>query len=432
MDRNEGTPSMKILVLGTGVVGVTSAYYLAKAGHEVEVIDRQQAAGLETSFANAGQVSPGYSAPWAGPGVPLKTLRWLLMRHRPFVMWPRADARLGWWLAQMVANCNEQAYRLNKGRMVRLAEYSRDVLRDLRDDTGIDYDQRSKGTLQLFRTQKQIDHVGDDTGILDTFGVPYEVLDQAGCIRAEPALERARDKFVGGLRLPGDETGDAHLFTQRLAVIAAQLGARFRYGVTIGRLRFSGRDITGVETSEGVMTADRYVVALGSYSAALLWPLGLRVPVYPVKGYSLTIPILNPAAAPVSTVMDETFKIAVTRLGDRIRVGGTAELAGFSMRLRRPRQRTLEHTIADLFPDGGDLSKAKFWTGLRPMTPDGTPIVGATPYPKLYTNTGHGTLGWTMACGSARVLADLVSGHSTDIDASDLALARYSNPHLAP
>lgn len=419
---------MKILILGSGVVGTTSAYELARAGHEVVVIDRQPGAGLETSFANAGQVSPGYSAPWAGPGVPLKALKWLMMRHRPFVIWPRADARLGWWLAQMLANCTEAAYRINKARMVRIAEYSRDALIELRAQTGLEYDHRERGTLQLFRTHKQLDHVGDDTTVLDQYNVPYNVLDPAGCIAVEPALARVQDKFVGGLRLPGDETGDAHLFTQRLAALCQSMGVTFRYGVTISALRTEGGAVTGVQTSEGPLTADRYVVALGSYSPALLWPLGMRLPVYPVKGYSLTIPMTDEAASPVSTVMDETYKVAITRLGDRIRVGGTAELVGFNLRLRKPRRETLEYSVSDLFPAGGDIKAASFWTGLRPMTPDGTPIVGATPYPNLFTNTGHGTLGWTMACGSARVLSDLISGHEPAIDAGDLGISRYAAP----
>jgi D-amino-acid dehydrogenase len=417
---------MKILILGSGVVGTSAAYYLARAGHEVTVLDRQPAPGMETSFANAGQVSPGYSSPWAGPGVPLKALKWLLMRHRPFVIWPRADLRLGFWLAQMLANCTESAYRTNKARMVRLAEYSRDVLGALRADTGIEYDARQRGTLQLFRTQQQLDHIGDDTAVLDTFGVPYELLDPAGCVRAEPALGLVPGHFVGGLRLPGDETGDAHLFTQRLAVLAASRGVTFRHGVRIERLATEGDRVTGVVTQDGTLTADRYVVALGSYSAALLRPLGIMLPVYPVKGYSLTLPVTDEAAAPVSTVMDETYKVGITRLGERIRVGGTAELAGFSLKLRAPRRQTLEHSVGDLFPRGGDLAQAKFWTGLRPMTPDGTPIVGGTRFSNLFTNTGHGTLGWTMACGSAQLLADLISGTPPAISPDGLALARYA------
>ncbi|UIN36905.1 D-amino acid dehydrogenase [Methylobacterium oryzae] len=420
---------MHVMILGGGVVGVASAYYLAKAGHQVTVIERQPGVGLETSFANAGQVSPGYSAPWAAPGIPLKAMKWLMMRHRPLVLWPCLEPRLYGWLARMLANCTEDAYRRNKGRMVRLAEYSRDALRDLRSETGITYDHREKGTLQLFRTQKQLDHVGDDTRVLDAYGVPYEVLDSAGCIAAEPALRHVGGIIAGGLRLPGDETGDAHLFTQRLAAICEGLGVAFRYRVPVAQLLSRGDRIEGVETGDGeILRADAYVVALGSYSPALLRPLGIEAPVYPVKGYSLTLPVTDATAAPVSTVMDETFKVGITRLGDRIRVGGTAELAGFSDVLRVPRRQTLERSVGDLFPRGGDLGQAKFWTGLRPMTPDGTPLVGPTRVANLFTNTGHGTLGWTMACGSGRLLADLVSGRAPEIESEDLGVRRYAVP----
>ncbi len=417
---------MHVLVLGGGVVGVTSAWYLARAGHQVTVLDRQPGAGLETSFANAGQVSPGYSAPWAAPGIPIKALKWLMMRHRPLVLWPSLEPRLYGWLARMLANCTEEAYQRNKGRMVRLAEYSRDALRDLRRETGIAYDHREKGTLQLFRTQKQLDHVPDDTRVLDAYGVPYAVLDPAGCIAAEPALAHVSGSFVGGLRLPGDETGDAHIFTQRLAALCEGHGVRFRYDTAVAGLRREAGAVTGVVTGMGeVLTADAYVAALGSFTPALLRPLGIDLPVYPVKGYSLTLPVADAEAAPVSTVMDETYKVAITRLGDRIRVGGTAELAGFSHALRGPRRETLVRSLADLFPNGGDPAKARFWTGLRPMTPDGTPIVGRTAFSNLFTNTGHGTLGWTMACGSGRLLADLMSGCSPEIAADDLAIGRY-------
>jgi D-amino-acid dehydrogenase len=299
-------------------------------------------------------------------------------------------------------------------------------LRDLRHETGIAYDQRMRGTLQLFRTQKQLNHVEDDTTVLDAYGVAYEVLDQAGCASAEPALDLVREKFVGGLRLPGDETGDAHLFTQRLAAIAEALGVVFRYGVTVEALQREGDRVTGVVTNAGMFTADRYVVAMGSFSPRLLRPLGIALPVYPVKGYSLTMPVIDPDCAPVSTVMDETYKVGITRLGDRIRVGGTAELAGFSMALRRPRRETLEHSVRDLFPRGGDIPNARFWTGLRPMTPDGTPVVGPTRYTNLFTNTGHGTLGWTMSCGSGKLLSDLISGRAPDIKGDDLSISRYT------
>ncbi len=420
---------MKVLVLGGGVIGVSTAYYLAKAGHEVELVDRQSGPALETSFANAGEGSPGYSAPWAGPGVPVKAIKWMLMQHSPLVIWPLLDPAMWRWGAAMLANCTARAYALNKSRMVPIAEYSRDVLKALRAETGIAYDDRAQGTLQLFRTQKQLDGIGGDVDVLRQYGVPFEVLDREGFCRVEPALKHTQHKFVGALRLPGDETGDCFLFTNRLAVMAAELGVKFRWNTRIDGLQVGGGAITGVFTSgptdAGLLKADRVVLALGSYSPKLLEPVGLRIPVYPVKGYSITVPITDAAAAPESTIMDETHKVAVTRLGDRIRVGGTAELGGYSLALREPRRATLEHVVTDLFPNGGDVGKASFWCGLRPMTPDGTPIVGPTPVQNLLLATGHGTLGWTMACGTGRVIADLVSGRQPEIDVSGLAMARY-------
>jgi D-amino-acid dehydrogenase len=416
---------MKVLVLGGGVIGVASAYYLACAGQEVELVDRQSGPALETSFANAGEVSPGYSAPWAGPGVPIKAIKWMLMQHSPLVIWPMLDPAMWRWGAAMLANCTERAYALNKSRMVPIAEYSRDCLKALRADTGIRYDERALGTLQLFRTQKQLDGTASDIAILKQYGVPYEVLDRAGFCRAEPALKLTQEKFVGALRLPGDETGDCFVFTQRLAEMAAALGVQFRWNTSIEALLQEGGTLTGVKTSAGVLKADAVLLALGSYSPLLLKPLGIRVPVYPVKGYSITVPITDASAAPESTIMDETHKVAVTRLGDRIRVGGTAELAGYSLNLREARRATLEHVVSDLFPRGGDVSRASFWCGLRPMTPDGTPILGPTRLKSLYLATGHGTLGWTMAAGTGRVMADVISGRTPDISLDGLTLARY-------
>ncbi|WP_157269517.1 D-amino acid dehydrogenase [Azohydromonas aeria] len=416
---------MKVMVLGSGVIGTSVAYYLARAGHEVTVIDRQPGPGLETSFANAGEVSPGYSAPWAGPGVPLKAIKWLLMHHRPLVIKPSLDPALLRWMGAMLANCTEAAYRRNKSRMVRLAEYSRDCLRALRAETGIRYDERAQGTLQLFRTQKQLDATANDIEILKAYGVPFELLDRAGFVAVEPGLAATQEKFVGALRLPGDETGDCFKFTQALAGMAQALGVQFRFGVDIQGLDSAGGRITGVRTAAGVLRADRYVVALGSYSPRLLAPLGLDLPVYPVKGYSITVPITDPSGAPESTVMDETHKVAVTRLGDRIRVGGTAQLSGFDLGLSEARRRTLEFVVSDLFPRGGDVARAEFWTGLRPMTPDGTPVVGGTSLDNLFLSTGHGTLGWTMAAGTGRVMADLISGREPEISMEGLGLERY-------
>lgn len=416
---------MRILVLGGGVIGVTTAYYLARDGHEVELIDRRNGPALETSFANAGQVSPGYASPWAGPGVPLKALTWLTMQHGPLVVRPVPDPRMWWWLMRMLRNCTSARYARNKARMLPIAQYSRDCLRALRGETGIAYDERSRGTLQLFRTQRQFDDMAKDVAILGDLGVRFETLDTSGCIVAEPGLARSRADIVGGLRLPGDETGDCHAFTTRLASLAADLGARFSFGVEIQRIVRDGSSVNSVITSQGRKNADAYVVALGSHSSALLKPLGVRIPVYPVKGYSLTASIISDEAAPVSTVMDETYKTAITRLGGHVRIGGTAELAGFDDSLRLSRRRALEHSVGTLFPGSCDLTRASFWCGLRPMTPDGPPIVGRTPIDGLYLNTGHGTLGWTMACGSGRLLADIIQRRPTDIDVEGLSASRY-------
>jgi D-amino-acid dehydrogenase len=281
--------------------------------------------------------------------------------------------------------------------------------------------------LQLFRKQAQLDHTADDIAVLKQYGVPYEVLDRDGCIAAEPALAQVRDKIAGGLRLPQDETGDCQMFTAALAEQAAKLGVQFKFNVGIDRIIADGGRVTGVATSDSVLQADAYVVALGSWSQQLLRRVGIAIPVYAVKGYSITVPVRDEAAAPVSTVMDESYKVAITRLGNRIRVGGTAEVSGYSNRLHPARRATLDHSLTDLFPRGGDLSDANFWCGLRPMTPDGPPIIGATRYPNLHLNTGHGTLGWTMACGSGRVLADILSGRKPDIDTSELSIVRYEH-----
>lgn len=422
---------MRVLVLGSGVIGVTSAYYLALKGFDVTVIDRQPAVALETSFANAGQISPGYSAPWAGPGVPVKALQWLLQRHAPLAMRPDMSRWQLQWMRQFLNNCSLARYSLNKSRMVRLAEYSRDCLRELRAQTNIQYEQRSRGTLQVFRTQKQLDVEIKDIAVLSQMSVPFQHVDPDGCARIEPALVHVKDQLLGGLHLPDDETGDCQLFTTRLAALAENMGVRFRQDVTINQLltqknQLSGVEITGANGTE-VLEADHYVVALGSYSRALMQSLGLNLPVYPVKGYSLTVPIINSDAAPVSTVMDETYKVAITRFDQRIRVGGMAELSGFDLTLNPRRRETLIKVLNGLFPKAGDISQTQFWTGLRPMTPDGTPIIGQADarFPNVWLNTGHGTLGWTMACGSGQVLADLINDEKPEIETQDLKYSRY-------
>ncbi len=414
---------MRIVILGAGVIGVTTAWYLAKAGHEVTVLDRQSGAALETSFANAGEVSPGYSSPWAAPGIPQKALKWLFMEHAPLIVRPTIDPATVRWMLSMLRNCTKARYARNKGRMVRIAEYSRDCLITLRAETGIQYDQRTQGTLEVFRKQQQIDNIGKDVEVLKAGGVPFEILDAAGCARTEPGIDASR--IVGGLRLPNDETGDCYKFTVSLAERAEALGVKLVYNTDIRRLRHEGQRVIAVETSHGDYAADIFIGALGSYTPKLVKPLGLALPVYPVKGYSITVPIINEARAPVSTVMDETYKVAITRLGDRIRIGGMAEIARFSTDLPPARQATLTHSVEDLFGGAGDQSQAKFWSGLRPMTPDGTPVIGRTRYDNFWLNTGHGTLGWTMSCGSARVLSDMISGIRPEIETTDLSIGRY-------
>ena len=416
---------MKVLIMGAGVIGVSTAYELVKAGCDVSVVDRQPAAGLETSFANAGEISPGYASPWAGPGVPLKAVQWMLDKHGPLVVHPRLDPLMWRWMLQTLFNCTSRRYALNKSRMVPIAEYSRDCLRRLRADTGISYDHRSQGTLQLFRKQSQLDSVDKDITVLREYGVRFELLDRNGCIRAEPALGGAPASFVGGLLLPDDETGDCHLFTQRLMTMAQEAGVRFIANTRIESVTTEGDRVTAVVTDSGTMTADAYVMALGSFSPLLLRPIGIDIPVYPVKGYSITVPLTDDSGAPQSTVMDETYKVAITRLGDRIRVGGTAELSGYRVELSPERRITLERSLRDLFPRGGDIGGASFWSGLRPMTPDGPPIIGPTRYSNLHLNTGHGTLGWTMACGAARITADRLLGRPSEIPTEGLSLERY-------
>lgn len=416
---------MKIAVLGGGVIGVTSAWYLLQAGHEVVVIDRQQGPALETSFANAGEISPGYASPWAAPGVPAKIVKWLLMRHSPLIIRLRADPAMMRWLMAALRQCSSSRYAQNKGRMMRLAEFSREQLGGLRKETGITYDERALGTLQLFREERQLEGIAKDLVLLEQEGVRFQLLDRRGCVAAEPGLGHSGAKIAGGLRLPLDETGDCFKFTNALAELATRDGVRFLFGQTVQRLEARWGRITAAITNRERIEADQFLVAMGSYSPGMVRSLGLKVPIYPVKGYSITVPVACGEGAPVSTLLDETYKVAITRLGDRIRVGGMAELSGFSRDLPIARRATLEQSVSSLFPGAGRMEEATFWSGLRPMTPDGAPIIGPTSISNLYLNTGHGTLGWTMACGSAHVICDQMSGRTPRIQAADLALSRY-------
>ncbi len=421
---------MRVVILGSGVVGVASAWYLAKAGHEVTVIDRQSGPAEETSAGNAGQISPGYAAPWAAPGVPLKAIKWMFQKHAPLAIRLDGTSNQLKWMWQMLRNCDMRHYQTNKSRMVRLAEYSRDCLKALREDTGIQYEGRQGGTLQLFRTEQQFASAYKDIAVLEEAGVPYQLLESSQLASAEPALAQVAHKLTGGLRLPNDETGDCQLFTRQLAEMARQAGVKFEFNKNVDRLLVENGQIAGVQCGTEVVKADAYVVAFGSYSTSLLANL-VSIPVYPLKGYSLTIPITDEASAPFSTVLDETYKIAITRFDQRIRVGGMAEIVGFNTQLAKARRETLEMVVKDLYPNGGRVEDATFWTGLRPMTPDGTPIVGKTTLKNLYLNTGHGTLGWTMACGSGQLLADIMSGVTPAIPSDDLSVERYSAGFIA-
>lgn len=416
---------MKVVILGAGVAGVSTAWYLAQAGHEVTVIEREPGVAVETSFANAGQLSYGYTTPWAAPGIPQKAAKWLMKPHSPLIVRPDGSLYQLQWLRQMLANCNETSYRLNKERMVRVSEYSREMFRRLEEETGLAFEGRHQGTLQIFRHDSEVQAAEKDMKVLDEYNVPYRLLTPQQSLQYEPALAGVVDKLSAALYLPNDGTGDCHMFTRNLAQLCEQKGVRFAFGRSIERIEHGGSRITAVYAGDERFEADRYVCALGSFSRPAMAALGLDLPVYPVKGYSLTVPIINSDAAPVSTIIDETYKVAVTRFDNRIRVGGMAELSGYRIKLNPKRRETLELVVNDLYPHGGDLSRATFWSGLRPMTPDSTPIIGATRFENLFTNTGHGTLGWTMSLGSGKLAADLTAGIEPEIRHDDLALSRY-------
>jgi D-amino-acid dehydrogenase len=415
---------VKVVVLGSGVVGLTSAWYLSQAGFEVTVIDRQARSAEETSFANAGQISYGYSSPWAAPGIPTKAIKWLFEQHAPLKIKPNLSPELVSWATKMLGNCQLDKYRINKARMLTIANRSRECLAELNQKHQLNYQGKTQGTLQIFRKQAQLTAIKKDIALLEESDTRYQLMTPEQCLTQEPGLSNMEGNLVGGLYLPDDETGDCYLFCQQLQSMAEQAGVQFMFNTEIEQLLTDNKRICGVKTSQGTIEADSYVMALGSYSKHLLQPLGIDIPVYPVKGYSLTLPVVDEAHAPQSTIMDETYKVAVTRFEQRIRIAGTAELAGFDPSLPDKRLATLNHVVRQLFPMGVDFNQADYWSGFRPMTPDGTPIIGQTAYSNLYTNTGHGTLGWTMACGSANILTEILAtqGHKSF---SELSVERY-------
>lgn len=420
---------MKIAVLGAGVIGVSSAWYLRATGHEVVVVERGPGPALETSFANGGQISASYAMPWANPHAPLQVLKWLGREDAPLLFRLRADPAQWRWGARFLIECLPARTRLNIAAILRLALYSRDQLQALRAATGIEYDHRTAGILHFYTEHAQLDVARADAVLLAEFGSDRVPKTPQEIIAIEPALAPLQARIVGGDYTPADESGDALLFSQRLAALCTACGVRFLYGRTIERFVAGAATIDGVHVRHAdgrkeTLHADAYVVALGSYSPLLLKQLGMRPLIYPVKGYSITIPITNSAAAPRVSLTDDAYKIVFSRLGQRLRVAGTAEFDGYNTALNEVRCKALLKRSAELFPDAGDFTRVERWTGLRPATPSNVPYVCATRYRNLFLNTGHGTLGWTMACGSGRLLADLVTEEKPDIDPSAYAITR--------
>ena len=407
---------MKVLVLGAGVIGTCTAWYLTQQGHEVTVVDRREGAGLETSFANGGQISVCHAEPWANPDAPLKILQWLTQDDAPLLFRLRMDPHQWSWGLRFLVECLPGHTRANIGEIVKLSLYSRASLQALRAETAIAYDELELGILHYYTDRAEFDRAVAAASIMRKYGLDREVetVDQA--VKLEPALAASRDKIVGATYTSSDESGDAYLFTKRLAQMAAAKGCRFEYGRPIEAIEAAGGEVSGVRVAGAVMKADAYVVALGSYSPLLTRPIGLDLPVYPAKGYSASVPIRDASKAPRVSLTDDGAKIVLTRLGDRIRIAGTAELSGYSTDLNTVRCEALTRRAAEMFPEAGHYDRATYWTGLRPSTPSNVPLIGRTRYRNLFLNTGHGTLGWTMAAGSGRALADIVSGKKPDVD----------------
>ncbi|GAA4332223.1 D-amino acid dehydrogenase [Pigmentiphaga soli] len=418
---------MKVLVLGAGVVGVATAYYLRKDGHDVTVVDRQPGPGRETSYGNAGGLCPSFAGPWAAPGMVTKVLKQSLQRHSPIRFSPLPEPRRMAWALQWMRNCTPERFRVNKLRMQRVAHYSLQCLRDLVAAEPLPgFDFHEGGVLQIFRTPAELELGRLSARTLEEYGVPRRILDAAQAAEVEPALARSAVGMAGALHLPADASGDCHKFSRNLAALLQQRGVAFRYGVAIESIAREGDAIGAVRASNGeTLRADAYVVALGSHAPFLLRPLGLKLPVYPLKGYSITAPVDDPDGAPTMAVMDEHNKVMISRLGDRIRAAGMAELTGYGLGLDPARRELLVGVVRELFPQGLDWSRVEFWAGLRPMTPDGPPILGRTRWPNLFLNGGHGSNGWTQSCGTARIVADIVAGRRPAVDLDGLTAERF-------
>jgi D-amino-acid dehydrogenase len=415
---------VKIIVLGAGVIGVTGAWYLAEAGHEVVVVERRREAGMETSFANGGQISAGHAEPWAQPAVLPRVLRWLGREDAPLLFRPRADWAQWEWGLRFALECLPGRFERNCRALAGLAAYSRDSLRELRARAGLQYDQLARGILHFATSLRDFEAMARHAEAMKALGVGRRVKSAAECMALEPALAHSASPIVGGVFTPEDESGDAHRFTRELARLAAARGVNFQFGMTVEALEEAGGKIVALRTHDGArMSADAYVVSLGSYSPLLLKPLGIRIPVYPLKGYSITL-ALGPdeaASAPSVSLTDEAHKIVISRLGNRLRAAGTAELAGYDTSVNEVRCAAIVRRMRELFPRLAAAPAVDSWAGLRPATPNNVPLIGRTAIGNLFLNTGHGTLGWTLACGSGRALADLVAGRRPEINFDFLA-----------
>ncbi|MDT9598709.1 D-amino acid dehydrogenase [Sphingosinicella rhizophila] len=421
---------MKVVVLGGGVIGVTTAYLLARSGCEVTLVERRSDVGLETSFANAGEITPSGASPWPSPQLPFLAARWLLKADAPLKIRATAGMATWRWARQVLGQCSAERFDYNRRRLIRLANYSRDRLRELRAETGLDYDAKTLGVLHLYR-DAALDQAERDAPALQALGVPFERLDWSQCQQAEPGLKHAREPFAGGLFFKDDESGDCLKFTQGLAALAKAAGVTFAFGKEVQRLEIEGGRIIAAIASNEAFRADAFIMSLGSWSPLLAKTFGAYLPVQPVKGYSLTVDVADQGRAPRASIMDEERKVAVTRLGNRIRVAGTAELAGFNADLPAKRLRPLRKTLDEMFPGAAGDEAGEYWSGFRPTTPDGAPIIGRGPLQNLYFNLGHGTLGFTMACGSARIVTDLLLGREPEIESADLGYDRFSRSRAA-
>lgn len=427
---------MKAIVLGAGVVGTTSAWFLHKEGFDVTVIDRQPAAGMETSFANGGQISVSHAEPWANPGAPKKVLKWLMKEDAPLLFRLRADSRQWRWGMQFLRECTPERTRHNIIQMVNLGTFSRSTLQELRAETGVEYNCLTKGILHFYTNPKEFEDAMGPAEIMREFGCDRKVIDADKAVELEPALASIKSRIAGATYTEADESGDAHKFTQNLAKHAASKGVEFKYSTTILGLDMEGGEISGVRVrgEDGqvqVLKADKYVLCMGSYSPMLVKDLGVDLLIYPAKGYSATMQILDPSKAPQVSLTDDEYKLVFSRLGDRLRIAGTAELNGYSTELNEVRCKAITRRVMELFPGMANPDDAVYWTGLRPATPSNVPYIGRSKIPNLYLNTGHGTLGWTHSCGSARSIAAIMNGKQPELDFAFTGISSRRGEQLA-